>query len=67
MQVKVTTDGYGHLFLPIPDKVLAELNWLVGDEVEVDIPTTGGGIRITRVGDPTTHMGGVREVIHGRS
>lgn len=64
MKLKVFSIGSKlrpNLFLS--DHVLETLGWVDGDELEVDIPT-GGGLHIWKESDPTTHFGGVKEVIH---
>lgn len=62
----IGTHGDGvHLFISYD--MLTTLGWRAGDEVTIDIPETGGGLRVTKEGDPLTHYKGVREVVHART
>jgi len=38
--------------IPISSYVLEKLGWAIGDEVELDIPMLGGGLRIYKDREP---------------
>lgn len=40
MTIKLESNGYGEMILIIPQEVLDQLGWYMGDEIVIDIPTT---------------------------
>lgn len=58
-----TVSGRTIHMLEIPDAAMKELGWSDSSEVSLDIPLTGGGLRITKASDTITLLGGVKEKI----
>lgn len=55
MKTTIIEDRHGNALLTIPDEVLAHLGWADGDELTIDIPTTGGDSMIIWKRDAPAH------------
>lgn len=66
MKINLIPQTNGDMLLYIPPHIIEHLGWKTGDTLSLDIPLTGGGLRITRASDslPKT-LGGVKERSNG--